>query len=73
MTHNKNPNLLLNLIINCISARPAPQILSLKGEYTFRFSNFLIIDLCNSSANCRFAVTSLLTVDSTHVAKVSDA
>ena len=37
--------------INCISARSATQILSIKGEYTFLFLNFLIIRLCNSSAN----------------------
>ena len=37
--------------INCISARSATQILSIKGEYTFLFLNFLIIGLCNSSAN----------------------
>ena len=37
----------LNLLINCISARSAPQIWSIKGEYTFCFLNFLIIGLCN--------------------------
>ena len=40
--HNKNQNPLLNLLINCIFAR------SLKGEYSFRFSNFVVIGLCNS-------------------------
>ena len=31
-THSKNLNPLLNLLINCISAKPAPQILSLNEE-----------------------------------------
>ena len=35
ITHNKNVNPLLNLLINCISAKSAPQILSLNVEYTF--------------------------------------
>ena len=49
--NNKNLNHLLNSLINCISARSAPQILSMKGECTFLLLNFLIIGLCNSSAN----------------------
>ena len=36
-------------------------MLSIKDEYTFRFSNFLIIGLCNSSANSWFDIISLLT------------
>ena len=48
----KNLNLLLNSLINCISARSAPQVLSIIDECTFLFLNFLIIGLCNSSANC---------------------
>ena len=51
ITHNKNLNPLLNLLINCISARSAPQISSIKGDCTFHLLNFLIISLCNSSAN----------------------
>ena len=35
ITHNENLNPLLNLLINCISARSAPQIFSIKGECTF--------------------------------------
>ena len=35
--------------------KSASQILFLKDEYTFPFSNFLIIGLCNSSANCYIA------------------
>ena len=48
IAHNKNLCLLLNLLIDCIYA---PQILSIKGDCTFLFLNFLITDLCNSSAN----------------------
>ena len=48
ITHNKKQIPLLNLLINCISAISAPQILSLNYEHTFLFSNFLII----ASANC---------------------
>ena len=58
----KNEFLLLNFRINCISARSAPQYLSIKGEYTFRFSNFLIIDLCNPLAISCFDVFPFLTV-----------
>ena len=49
--HNKILNPLLNLLINCTSARSVPQILSINSERTFRFSNFRINGLCNSSAN----------------------
>ena len=34
-----------------MSARSATQFLSIKDGCTFPFLNFLIIDLCNSSAN----------------------
>ena len=51
ITHNKNRNPLSNLLINCISAKSAPQILSIKGECTFLLLNFRIIGLCNPSAN----------------------
>ena len=34
-----------------MSARSAPQILNIKGECTCFFSHFLIVDLCNYSAN----------------------
>ena len=54
ITHNKKRVPLLNLLINCISTRSAPQILSLKDECAFHFSNFLIIGLCNSSVNFSF-------------------
>ena len=52
---------MLNLFINCISTKLAAQILSLKDEYTFCFSNFLIIGLCNSSTNSWFNIILLLT------------
>ena len=61
-TLNKNLNLLSNLPINCISARSAPQLLSIKVECTFLFSNFLIIGLFNSSANSLLEIFSFLTV-----------
>ena len=51
ITLYKNQNPLLNLLIDCISARSAPQILSIKDDCTFLFLNFLVIGLCNSSAN----------------------
>ena len=51
------------------------QILSLKDEYTFHFSNFLIIGLCNCFANCWFEIFSFLTplpANLLRIAKVSD-
>ena len=56
---------LLNLLINCIPAKSAPKILSLKDEHTFRFSNFLVIGLCNPSGKSegrRLCILLLLTV-----------
>ena len=50
--HNKKRIPLLNLLINCISARSVPQILSIKVGCTSLSLNFQIICLCNSSANC---------------------
>ena len=44
ITHNKQQSSLSNLLKSCISAKPAPQILSTKSEC---YSNFLIIGLCN--------------------------
>ena len=55
----KNP--LLNLLINCLFARSAPKILSIKGERTFLFSNFLITGLYISSANALLEIISFLT------------
>ena len=58
ITHNKKRIPLLNLLINCISEKSAPQILSIKGDCTFLFLNFLIIGLCYYSANYWFEIFS---------------
>ena len=49
-----------NLLINCISVRSAPQILSIKGNCTFLVLKFLLIGLCNSSANSSLETTLFL-------------
>ena len=51
MIHNKNLISLLNLLTYCISAKSAPQILSIKDELTFLLLDFVIIALCNSFPN----------------------
>ena len=56
ITHTKKQIPLLNLLIDCISAKSAPQILSIKGDCIFLFLNFLVIGLCNSSANSLFEI-----------------
>ena len=61
ITQNKNRNLLLNLLINCISARSTYQVFSTKDECTFRFLHFLISRLCSSSTNRWFDMISPLT------------
>ena len=61
ITHNKNLNPLLNLLINGISAQSALQLLSIKDEGISLFSNFLIIGLCNRSANYLLDIVSFLT------------
>ena len=43
-----------------MSARSAPQILFRKDEHTFLFLRFLIIGVCNSSANSLFEIFSFL-------------
>ena len=60
ITHNKRRIPISNLLINCISATSAQQILCIKDEYTFLFSNFLKIGLCNSSANPLLDIISFL-------------
>ena len=45
ITHNKNLTSLLFLLINRISAKSSPQILSLNAACTFLFLDFLIIGL----------------------------
>ena len=59
--HNKKQIPLINLLINCISAISAPQILSITGESTFLSLNFLMFGLCISSANSLFEIFSFLT------------
>ena len=44
-------------LIYFISAKSAPQILYMRGECTFCFSNFLTVGLCNSFANSSFLET----------------
>ena len=51
ITPNKNLNPVFDLLIICISAKSAPQILSIKGDCTFLSLNILIIGLCNSFAS----------------------
>ena len=63
ITHNKKRTPLLNFLINCISARSAPQILFIKGDCTFLLSNFRIIGLRNSSANSLLDILSFLIAD----------
>ena len=45
--HNKNLNPQLDLLINYIPTRSAPQILYIKGDFIFLLLNFLMIGLCN--------------------------
>ena len=59
ITHNKNLNPLLNLVIKCISDKSVSQILSIKDEYTF-FYYCLIIGLYNSLVNSLFDIYSFL-------------
>ena len=72
ITYNKNLNSLLNLLINCISARSAPQILLIKVECTFLLLHFLIIGFYNSSANSLFEMLSFLIANLFYVAKAAD-
>ena len=59
ITHNKKQILWLNLLINYISTRPAPEILPIQS-ILFLFLNFLIISLCNSSGNFSLDIISFL-------------
>ena len=60
IAHNKNLNPILNLLINCISSKSAPQILSIKGECTFSLLNFPVIVFSNSFANSLLQIFSFL-------------
>ena len=59
-THNKKRIPLITLLINWISAKSAPQILSIRGECTFLLLNFLIIGFYNSSADSLLGIFSSL-------------
>ena len=56
MTHNKYITLLFFEDNDLISSNLAAQILPLNLTYTFLILNFLISDLCNSSANYLFTL-----------------
>ena len=58
MTHNKKQITLLNLLINCISARLVPKTMSTRNEYTFDLWTFRIIGLRIYSANSWFDIIS---------------
>ena len=64
ITHNENLNNLLNLLINYISARSVPKILSIKSECNFFLLNFLIIGVCNSSTSSLLEIVSFFPVPS---------
>ena len=66
-THRQKRIPLLNLLNNCISAKSASQILSIKDECTSHFPNFLMTGLCSSSANSLFCMISFLTTPHTVV------
>ena len=59
ITHDKKRIPLLNLLINCISARSASEILSAKDQCTFPFLNFFKIALYNYNL---FEIFSFLSV-----------
>ena len=61
ITYNKSLNPSLNLLINCISAQSAPQLLSLDPEQTVLFLKFLIIRLRNFLASCSLNSNGILT------------
>ena len=58
--------------MNCISTRSAPQLLFIKYECTFRFTNYLIIDLRNFSANSWFDIILFSISDLSCISKVFD-
>ena len=50
--HSKNLTTLFYLLINCMSARLAPQMLARKDIYILHLLNFLVMGLYNPLANC---------------------
>ena len=59
ITHNKKRILLLNYLLIAYQQDQHSKIYR-KDESTFRFLDFLIIGLCNSSVNSWFCIISLL-------------
>ena len=60
ITNYKITNSFINFLISWISARTAPELLSIKVECIFVFLILLIIALRNSSANFWFEIFSFL-------------
>ena len=58
--HNKKQIFVFNLLINCISARSAPQRFSIEGDCTFLLWDFLISGLCSSFTNSLLEIVSFL-------------
>ena len=50
----------LDCLLNCMSARSAPQIFSIEGDCTFLLWNFLINGLCNSFTSSLLEIVSSL-------------
>ena len=62
ITHNKNLNPLVSLLISCIPAKSASQVLPIKGDCTFLLYNFLITGFYNSSANSLLIFSCLISL-----------
>ena len=62
MTHNKYLKILFFEDNDSISAKSATQILFLNLAYNFLLFNFLVTDLCNSSASYSFTFAPTLLV-----------
>ena len=60
ITHIKNLNTLVNLLINYVPASSAPKRLYTNCDCTFLFLEFLIISSCNSLAYLFFEIFSFL-------------
>ena len=60
ITRNRKRIHFLNLINNYISVRSVPQLLSIKGDFTFLLLDFLIVGLCHSSSNLWSDILSFL-------------
>ena len=71
ITHHKKQIPSSNLLINWISARSVPQILTINDDYFFRFLTFLIICLWNSLANSSFRLILILTAPPANLFRLS--